>query len=477
MAKRCDRDDDGDGNCPWHPDGVALEDIQTAPSPEPVTDVENCVIFGDADNNTREQMRSMLAGEEGALGVLCADNHLGYGMPIGGVVAYRNHVSPNGVGYDIGCGNCAVRTDVKAADVDTKNIMDEIARVISFGLARANSERIGDHPVLDRLRESPVPMHRTSVGQWANQLGTVGSGNHYVDLFEDRADGALWVGVHFGSRGLGHKTASGFLALASGKEWGAKVADDMNAPPSLIRLDTPLGQDYLEAMQIAGEYAYAGRDWVVNRIVRMLGAAETYRVHNHHNFAWWEEHHGERLMVVRKGATPAFPGQQGFIGGSMGEDAVIVEGVDSEASRAALYSTVHGAGRAIGRKRAKGSVKITRMWKCLNYRNCTFTANIGDLQRGKDNARPICPKCGSKCEEQRGERLMRPGIVNWTTASAAVRALGIELRGGDADEAPECYKRLPVVLAHHTGTIKVLHTLRVIGVAMAGHDIVDPFKD
>src|SRR6185369_510886 len=139
-----------------------------------------------------------------------------------------------------------------------------------------------------------------------SQLGTVGSGNHYVDLLEDRADGRLWVGVHFGSRGFGHKTASGFLALADGRKWGDRVNNSMDAPPSTIQLGTPLADDYLAAMNIAGEYAYAGRDWLVNRVLRLLGARDELRVHNHHNFAWWEEHDGQKWLVVRKGATPAF---------------------------------------------------------------------------------------------------------------------------------------------------------------------------
>ena len=119
-----------------------------------------------------------------------------------------------------------------------------------------------------------------------SQLGTIGSGNHYVDLFRD-GTGYVWVGVHFGSRGFGHKTASGFLALAQGKRWGEKASEGgMESAPSFIDLSRALGQDYLTAMQLAGQYAYAGRNWVVNRVLKMLGTVEQYRVHNHHNFAW-----------------------------------------------------------------------------------------------------------------------------------------------------------------------------------------------
>jgi tRNA-splicing ligase RtcB len=435
------------------------------------------LVFGEADDRTRAQLANMLSAEAGARGVLCADNHLGYGMPIGGVVAYREHVSPNGVGFDIACGNCAVRTNVQAKDVDLSRVMDEVFKVISFGVGRSNAERIDEHPVFDMLAQSPVLEQRKMLQDARNQLGTVGSGNHYVDLFEDRVDGSLWIGVHFGSRGLGHKTASGFLAIADGKAWGDRVADDMDAPPALLRLDAPSGQDYLAAMEIAGQYAYAGREWVVERVMKILGATETYRVHNHHNFAWFEQHAGERLMVVRKGATPAFPGQQGFIGGSMGEDAVIVEGVDSEKSAEALYSTVHGAGRVLSRRKAKGKTRVTRKWVCRDYRRCDFKGAAGGFRRGPNGETPKCPHCGHKLDLREVEVQMEKGLVDWDDAQARVKALGIELRGGGADEAPACYKRLPEVLTEHAGTIRILHELRVVGVAMAGADVVDPYKD
>jgi tRNA-splicing ligase RtcB len=397
---------------------------------------QDLIAFGDVDPASRQQLERCLAvaGDSGR-GVLCADHHKGYSMPIGGVLASTEVVMPAGVGYDIACGNCAVQTRLRAADVDVRRVMDEIWRTISFGMGRTNDERIAEHPVFDAIAKSPVKEQRKLLASARGQLGTVGGGNHYVDLFEDRADGSLWVGVHFGSRGLGHKTASGFLSLAAGKSWEARPNDSMDAPPSVIKLGTPLADDYLAAMHIAGDYAYAGRDWVVDRVLKILGADAVQRVHNHHNFAWWETHNGRRSLVVRKGATPAFPGQQGFIGGSMGDDAVIVEGVESDASKAALYSTVHGAGRVMSRTQAAGKVN-----------------------------------------RRTGASITR-GVVNWPKWQAELKARGIELRGGGADEAPECYKDLKEVLAAHGETIRILHTLRPIGVAMAGKDTFDPYRD
>ena len=399
------------------------------------------VTFGPTDVRSVQQLeRCRVASGEDAPSVLCADHHPGYSMPIGGVLALKKKVMPAGVGYDIACGCCAVRTSVKTDDLDTSQVMDEIRIVLSFGVGRKNNEQV-DHPVLDSIAHAHVKEQASMVQLARDQLGTIGSGNHYVDLFRDES-GHLWVGVHFGSRGFGHKTCTGFLALAAGKAWGDRVGDSsMDSVPLFLDLDTPTGQDYLTAMDLAGEYAYAGREWVVNRVLKILGTHSVECVHNHHNFAWWETHGGDRYLVIRKGATPAFPGQRGFIGGSMGEDAVIVTGMDSEWSQEALYSTVHGAGRVMSRTEAAGKVK----WR-----------------RGPD---------GRKCPERVGG-----GRVDWPSVQERVKSQGIELRGGGADEAPEVYKRLSDVLAYHEGTIRIDHRLTPIGVAMAGAEY-DPYKD
>src|SRR5262249_62355526 len=125
-----------------------------------------------------------------------------------------------------------------------------------------------------------------------------------------------------------------------------------NAPAALIDEDSEWGRRYIAAMELAGRYAYAGREWVVERVRRIVGGAVTDTVHNHHNYAWRETHKGRDVWVVRKGATPAFPGQRGFVGGSMGDDAMIIESVESPQARASLYSTVPGAGRLFGRQEA-----------------------------------------------------------------------------------------------------------------------------
>ena len=389
--------------------------------------IDNIPVWGPPEANAVEQIKN--CRKDAVHVALMADHHLGYAVPIGGVVAYEDKVSPSGVGYDIGCGNKAVLLDISAAELrkNIKQIMDDVFRNISFGVGRTNAE-----PVDHELFENPIWAEEPYKGlkkDAAAQLGTVGSGNHYVDLFADELD-RVWCGVHFGSRGLGHKVATHFLALAGGK-------DGMMVDPVTIDVNSDLGARYLNGMHLAGEYAYAGRDWVCRKVASILGASVLEEIHNHHNFAWKETHGGKDLWVVRKGATPAFPGQKGFVGGSMGDVSVIIEGVEHEEVAASLYSTVHGAGRVIGRRAAIGKF----------------------------------------VKDAEGKKQRQPGLVRHDEMMAWVAKAGVELRGAGLDEAPQCYKRLPDVLGYHAESIRILHTLRPIGVAMAGKEVFDPFKD
>jgi tRNA-splicing ligase RtcB (3'-phosphate/5'-hydroxy nucleic acid ligase) len=390
--------------------------------------VETKKIFGQHDDATIRQIETCIAAG-GERAVLCADGHKGYAQPIGGVVAYKEKISLSGVGFDIACGNLAILTDVTFAQIHLSipRIMDDVVRDISFGIGRASKTRV-DHELFDDPAWELEPM-RGLKSTAVDQLGTVGGGNHYVDLFADERE-RIWVGVHFGSRGLGHKMATHFLKAAGGK-------DGMDVPPTVVDEKSEIGQDYLTGMHLAGRYAYAGREAVARHVVRgILGGQILEEVHNHHNFAWREKHNGDEYWIVRKGATPAFPGQKGFVGGSMGDDAVIIEGIDSLASREALFSTVHGAGRIMSRTAAKGRFV----------------------------------KVGNK-------RIRQGGLVRHDEMMKWVADKGVVLRGGDLDEAPQAYRRLPDVLAAHQGTIRILHTLRPLGVAMAGSDMVDPYKD
>jgi tRNA-splicing ligase RtcB (3'-phosphate/5'-hydroxy nucleic acid ligase) len=435
--------------------------------------------FGAVDQRSLSQLERCMQAGDADYGVLCADHHPGYSQPIGGAIAYEGYVSPSGVGFDIGCGNKAVLTDLLRDDLDelggVGRVMREIGERISFGMGVPARERV-DHPVLERIRNAEFAPQRKLAGLAESQLGTVGSGNHYVNVMADEED-RVWVGVHFGSRGFGHKTASGFLALAQGLPFDGKAHEgEMDSPPVLFEVGSELGESYIEAMKLAGEYAYAGRDVVVDKVLEILSARAKHEVHNHHNFAWKEEHLGRSYWVVRKGCTPAQPGQEGFVGGSMGDESVILEGVESDEATESLFSTVHGAGRVMSRTQAAGRVRRRKRWAC-SQRDCDRTFDY-DLLKGDAPRRGLCAEHPTaRVHKVWVEEQVKPGIVDWPAVQAGLRAQGIVLVGGGADEAPEVYKRLPDVLAAHAGSIRVKHKLRPLGVAMAGRDIYDPYKD
>lgn len=421
-------------------------------------------VLGDHAENTLAQLAEV--DKNAAYTALMADGHLGYVMPVGGVAAYRDMISVVGVGFDIACGNCAIKTDVKLSDFgksanqrgwQLEKIADEIQDTISFGVGRTN--KADDAPTDHALFNDPrwnIIRERAGHGEMRKlrdrgrqQLGTVGSGNHYVDVFVG-TDGYLWVGVHFGSRGLGHGIATGFLNLGLGGEWFEKKAEQ----EVLLSMRSSMGQDYFELMNLCGEYAYAGREWVTRTVVKILGGKEMDLVHNHHNFAWKETHFGEELYVVRKGATPAFPGQRGFVGGSMGDNAVILEGTQRfpyivtpevwTEQENSLFSTVHGAGRVMSRTEAAG--KRDR--------------KTGQLVLDKETGLP-----------------KKPGKVTPEMMQTWLSEKGVILRGGGLDESPHAYRRLPEVLEHQGNTVTVLETLTPIIVVMAGSNEFDPYKD
>lgn len=385
-------------------------------------------VLGDHDGKTIAQLEVCNAVDGSAGGALCADGHLGYTQPIGGVLAYVDAVSPVGVGYDIACGNLAVETDLVFADIkDRLNLIaDDIEKKISFGVGRKNNTKV-DHWLFDTSVWKELGIQGDLRNKATEQLGTVGSGNHYVNIMVDvthlddpefggtMEDCRVWIGIHFGSRGLGHTLATEYMKIA-----GQRGGD---SPPALLDVNSEAGAKYLKAMELDGAYAYAGRQWVADTVrTEILGGSVVESIHNHHNFAWKETHNDQEVYVVRKGATPAFPGQKGFVGGSMGDNAVIVEGVDSALSKDMFYSTIHGAGRIMGRNQAKK----------------TFS------------------------REEMNDWLKRRGVI---------------LRGGDLDESPMAYRRLDEVLNHHEGTVKINRVLHPVIVAMASKGDFDPFKD
>lgn len=389
--------------------------------------IDEIPVWGDAVPEAVNQMKEAMK-YEAVYGALMADHHIGYSVPVGGVIAYEGKICVNGVGFDIACGNKAVLLDSDSSMVkgNIYRTMNEIQSKISFGVGRKNNEKV-DHALFDHVAWNEIQILRDLKDKAREQLGTVGSGNHYVDLFTDELN-RVWIGVHFGSRGLGHSIATHFIKAAGGK-------DGVHAEPVIFDENSDLGTQYLKCMELAGRYAYAGRDWVCQKVAQILRSNILEEVHNHHNFAWKERHFDKDLWVVRKGATPAFPGQTGFVGGSMGDISVILEGRESSESATSLYSTVHGAGRLLGRTQAKG-----------------------------------------KRDRKTGKQLTE-GLVKREDHDAWIKRVGVEVRGSDLDESPYAYKRIEGVLAHHRETINILHTLTPIGVCMADDRTFDPYKD
>lgn len=391
--------------------------------------IDGIPVWGDPLPEAVEQMKSIMNYEKKpAYVALMADHHIGYSVPVGGVVAYERAINVNGVGFDIACGNKAVLLDCDAEDIkgNIYRTMNEIQKHISFGVGRKNNEKV-DHELFDDPVWDEFDLLRGLRNKARDQLGTVGSGNHYVDIFIDEAQ-RCWVGVHFGSRGLGHSIATHFVKVGGGK-------DGVHAEPVILDEDSDLGQQYLKCMELAGRYAYAGRDWVCEKVAKILRGRIIEEVHNHHNFAWRERHFDKDLWVIRKGATPAFPDQKGFVGGSMGDISVILQGIESTNGPRSLYSTIHGAGRAMGRTKAKGKT---------------------------------CRRTGKQLSE---------GLIKKESHESYMLRCAPEVRGGDLDESPLAYKRIEEVLYAHRDTVKILHTLTPIGVCMASDREYDPYKD
>lgn len=380
---------------------------------------ENLLVLGDPLQNAVDQMvENVLPNAEYA--ALMADHHVGYDMPIGGVAAFKNTVYPSYVGFDIGCGNRAVKLDLKIDEVDVPSVMDQIWDKIDFGIGQKSESTTSKEQRSRLLMSSPLwdtnPLCAGLKDLAYSQLGTVGSGNHYVDLFHDE-EGFVWIGVHFGSRGFGHKVTTAIL-----KEGTA------------FDIESEMGKHYLNAMALAGNYAFTGRAIVTDLVEEILGLPKQLDVvNNHHNYAWMEEHNGEYYLVIRKGATPLWVGGQSFIGGSMGDNSYIVTGKESRQFNATLRSTVHGAGRMISRTAATGRSK----W-------------------GK---------------------VKGPGLVSPEDMKTWIQEKGVCLRGGGVDESPHCYKRIDEVLAYHSESLDICKTLTPVGVAMAGPEHFDPYKD
>lgn len=316
-------------------------------------------------------------------GALMPDAHQGYGLPIGGVLATENAVIPYAVGVDIACRMRLSVFDIPGDQLD--RLRDTLRRALEretkFGTGQ-EFKRPLQHDVLDE-DWSVTPVTRQVFDKARAQLGTSGSGNHFVEfgvLTLEKPDLGLEPGKylallsHSGSRGAGATVADHYSKLAMDKH--------PELPPELRRLawlslDSAEGQEYWAAMNLMGKYAAANHALIHQRIARAIGAEPIAGVENHHNFAWKEVHDGREVIVHRKGATPAGKGVLGVIPGSMATPGFVVRGKGNAAS---LDSASHGAGRAMSRTAAKNTYR----WN--HFKKMFEEAGVELLSAGIDEA-------------------------------------------------------------------------------------------
>jgi tRNA-splicing ligase RtcB (3'-phosphate/5'-hydroxy nucleic acid ligase) len=310
------------------------------------------------DEASHKQMQQACSLPNAVGAALMPDAHLGYGLPIGGVLALENAVCPYAVGVDIACRMKLSVLDLPVEALDDQQMFHVFRKALEqgtvFGTGKAH-ERRQDHEVMDRDWTITRITRENRDKAW-NQLGTSGSGNHFVEfgrLTLPKPELGLEAGEyvallsHSGSRGPGHAVCSTYSSIAQ-HSIPQKFADLRHL--AWLDLDTEAGQEYWAAMNLMGEYAAANHD-VIHRLVSSLCGGEIVAgVENHHNFAWKETHGGKEVIVHRKGATPAGKGVLGVIPGSMASPAYVVRGLGHPES---LESASHGAGRAMSRKKAK----------------------------------------------------------------------------------------------------------------------------
>lgn len=321
------------------------------------------------------------------VGALMPDAHQGYGLPIGGVLAAQNAVIPYGVGVDIGCRMCLSIFELPENMLysETGKLKNILQRETLFGAGREFSKPLGDD-VLDRPEFRQIPLLRGLHDKAVRQIGTSGSGNHFVEFglaiitdahneFGVPVGSYLAVLSHSGSRGLGASIANHFTKVAMEKTPLPREAKHL----AWLSLDSEEGQEYWLSMNLAGDYASACHHQIHAKIARALGEKPLARVENHHNFAWKEFHAGpglarpgaepQELIVHRKGATPAGKGVLGIIPGSMTQPGFIVRGRGESDS---LDSASHGAGRKLSRTAAKNSLTWSQVQDVLNQNGITL---------------------------------------------------------------------------------------------------------
>lgn len=283
---------------------------------------------------------------------LMPDSHTGYGMPIGSILATKGVVVPNAVGVDIGCGMCALKTEI--TDIDTpelKKVMGVARTKIPLGMAWHNEKQ--DEAYMPEGAYEHLKLVSRGYEKALKQVGTLGGGNHFVEI-QKGSDGFVWIMIHSGSRNLGYSVAKWYnnAAIKLNEKYHSQVTKNMEL--AFLPIETDEAKDYLAEMNYCVDFALANRKLMMQNMVasmkEVLGDFGTDEIINKsHNFAAWENHFDENVLVHRKGATRAFKDEYGMIPGSQGSSSYIVKGLGNPES---FQSCSHGAGRRMGRKQA-----------------------------------------------------------------------------------------------------------------------------
>lgn len=320
---------------------------------------------------------------------LMPDSHQGYGMPIGSILATKGVVVPNAVGVDIGCGMCAMKTSITAISTEElKQTLATARKLIPLGFNW--HEEAQDETLMPKGHEDLEVVSRQYV-KATKQIGTLGGGNHFIEI-QKGSDGFVWIMIHSGSRNLGYSVAKWYnhIAVTLNERYHSEVTKALEL--AFLPIETPEAKAYLNEMEYCVEFALANRKLMMARMVEALasvvGEFETDEIINKsHNFAAWENHFGENVLVHRKGATKAFKDELGMIPGSQGTSSYIVRGLGNPES---FMSCSHGAGRKMGRKQAQRELDLEKEIAMLNEKGVVHAIrNIRDLDEAPGSYKDI----------------------------------------------------------------------------------------
>ncbi len=382
------------------------DDLRAQPLPYQVWGADNI------DASAIAQMDAAMRLPISVAGALMPDAHVGYGLPIGGVLATDNAVIPYAVGVDIACRMRLSIYPISPITVGQKpgQFKKALMEQTRFGVgAKFTGNDRNEHDVLDDPAWEATKYLKSLKDGAYDQLGTSGSGNHFVEwgaftVADDDADTGLKAGSylallsHSGSRGVGFKIANHYSKLAM--ELHPKLESAVRHL-AWLPLDWQPGQEYWLSMELAGRYAAANHEVIHQRVAKAVGLKPILSVENHHNFAWMEtipapagfQGNERKVFVHRKGATPAGTGVLGIIPGSMGDPGYLVRG---KGNTNALNSASHGAGRAMGRKQAIQAITKTERDRYLKERGVTLLG--GGMDEAPQAYKPIEQVIGAQSD-------------------------------------------------------------------------------